>query len=152
MAKPITRQSFDRITRSFIYLVRWFERFLAIGVLIGVIVHTVSSTVIFTSMDWGLTETLYDLIYRALLLVIGLELVRMLVVHDLMAILELLAFVIARKMLKPDIDGLDILLAVVAFVALLAARRYLLSAPGPPAKKESKEDNTELYKSEMKGV
>jgi hypothetical protein len=39
--------------------------------------------------------------------------------------LELVAFVIARKLLKPDPTALDILLSVAAFVALLAARRFL---------------------------
>jgi len=43
-----------------------------------------------------------------LLLVIGLELVRMLVTHSLSAVLELLAFVIARKMLKPDLSGFTV--------------------------------------------
>ncbi|MEN4012737.1 MAG: hypothetical protein AB1453_11200 [Chloroflexota bacterium] len=105
-----------------------FERLLALGVLIGVIAYSVYSGVVFTTMDWTLTDSFYELIYRVLLLVIGLELVRMLVVHDLMAILELLAFVIARKMLKPDIVAVDIVLAVTAFVALLAARRYLIVA------------------------
>lgn len=61
---------------------------------------------------------------------------RILSVHDLMAILELLAFVIARKMLKPDILVLDIVLAVAAFVAPLAARRYLLTAPASPTQTE----------------
>ncbi len=51
--------------------------------------------------------------------------------HDLGAILELLAFVIARKLLKPDLQALDILLSVLAFVALLAARRYFLPSPKP---------------------
>jgi hypothetical protein len=68
-------------------------------------------------MDWRLTETFYELIYRVLLLVIGVELVRTLVTHDLRAVLELLAFVVARKMLKPDLGVLDILLSVLAFVA-----------------------------------
>ncbi|HNT30220.1 MAG TPA: hypothetical protein PKL83_04690 [bacterium] len=49
----------------------------------------------------------------------------MLIVHDLVAVLELLAFVIARKLLKPDVGALDILISVTAFVMLLAARKYL---------------------------
>jgi hypothetical protein len=73
------------------------------------------------------------LIYRVLLLVIGIELVRTLVTHELRAILELLAFVVARKMLKPDLAFLDILLSVLAFVALLAANRFLLPTSLPPA-------------------
>lgn len=126
------RYSTDGIAQSYAQIVKWFERLLALGVLIGVIAHTVFSVIVLSGMDWRHTETFYDLVYRVLLLVIGLELVRMLVVHDLMAILELLAFVIARKMLKPDIVALDIVLAVSAFVALLAARRYLLAAPASP--------------------
>jgi hypothetical protein len=125
----------DGIAQSYSRIVKWFERLLALCVLIGVIAHTIFSGIVLSGMDWRLTVTFYDLVYRVLLLVIGLELVRMLVVHDLMAILELLAFVIARKMLKPDIVALDIVLAVIAFVALLAARRYLLTVPTLSSKK-----------------
>jgi hypothetical protein len=86
-------------------------------------------------MDWGRIETLYELIYRVLVLVIALELVRTLVAHDLRAILELLAFVVARKMLKPDLGVLDILLCVIAFVALLAANYWWLSPAMAPESK-----------------
>jgi hypothetical protein len=88
------------------------------------------------AMDWRLTETFYELIYRVLLLAIGVELVRTLVTHELGAILELLGFVVARKMLKPDLAVLDILLSAVAFVALLAANRFLLSTPSRPESRE----------------
>jgi hypothetical protein len=76
------------------------------------------------------------LIYRVLLLVIGVELVRTLVTHELGAVLELLGFVVARRMLKPDLAVLDILLSVLAFVALLAANRFLLFTPSPPESRE----------------
>ena len=78
------------------------------------------------SMDWRSSETFYDLMYRVLLMVIGVELARTLLTHDLGAILELLAFVVARKTLKPDVDAFDIFLCALAFVALLAARFYFL--------------------------
>lgn len=42
---------------------------------------------------------------------------------------QLLAFVTARKMLKPEITSVDILLSVTAFAALLAAKKYLLDRP-----------------------
>ena len=54
------------------------------------------------------------------------ELARTLLTHDLGAILELLAFVVARKTLKPDVDAFDIFLCALAFVALLAARYFFL--------------------------
>jgi hypothetical protein len=50
--------------------------------------------------------------------------------------LELVAFVIARKLLKPDLTALDILLSVSAFVGLLAARRFLLRPPSYSATEE----------------
>jgi hypothetical protein len=102
------------------------ERLLAFGILIGVIVFAFKSVVTLIDMDWSSTETFYELIYRVLLLVISVELIRTLVTHDLMAVLELLAFVVARKMLKPELATIDILLGVGAFVGLLAARRFLL--------------------------
>jgi len=108
--------------------VMWLERLLALAVLVGVVVAAVQSTLVLCRADWSSYDAFYELIYRTLLLVIGLELVRMLVTHSLLAVLELLAFVIARKMLKPDLSAIDLVLAVVSFVILLVGRRYLLNA------------------------
>lgn len=107
-----------------------FERLLAIAIMVGVIVFGVFSITALMELNWQDNETLYEMIYRVLLMVIGVELARLLVTHNLNAILELLAFVVARKMLKPDITSLDILLSVIAFAALLATQRYLM--PNPP--------------------
>lgn len=106
-------------------LLRWLEQLIALAVLIAVAVAAVGSVQALAAMDWSQSDTLYELIYRALLVVIGIELVRMLVTHDLMAVLELLAFVIARKMLKPELSVLEIALGVLAFVALVLARRFV---------------------------
>ncbi len=90
------------------------ERLLAFGILLGVITFAFESVVALTRMDWSSTETFYEPIDRSLLLVISVELIRTLVTHDLMAVLELLAFVVARKMLKPELATIDILLGVAA--------------------------------------
>ena len=115
-----------QVLPKFTIVVRGLERVLAVVVLIGVAVYAIGSIRVFVFMDWSDSNAFYELIYRVLLLVIGVELVRMLVVHDLQAVLELLAFVIARKMLKPDLVALDVLLVVLAFVALMWARRFVL--------------------------
>ena len=125
----------ENVLRRFKCLVFWGERLLASSILIGIVAFALFSVAAMARMDWTANETFYELIYRVLLLVIGLELVRTLIMHDLMAILELLAFVVARKMLKPDLEVPEILLGVLAFVILLAARRYLTTpeSPKPPA-------------------
>lgn len=113
--------------RLFNPVVRWLEKILAVAVLVSVIIAALKGILFLAGLDWMAKETFYELIYRILLLVIGLELVRMLITHSLAAVLELLAFVIARKMLKPDLTSMDIILGVIAFVALLAGRKYLMS-------------------------
>ena len=126
----------SRISSYFKTVAVWIEILLAMVILGGVLVFGVRSMQTLAAMDWRLMETFYELIYRVLLLVIGVELVRTLVTHDLRAILELLAFVVARKMLRPDLGVLDILLSVLAFVALLAANYFWLprSLPSEPGK------------------
>jgi hypothetical protein len=119
----------DQISGYYKTIALWIERLAALVILGGVVAFARGSVQTLIAMDWRATETFYELIYRVLLLVIALELVRTLVTHDLRAILELLAFVVARKMLKPDLNVLDILLCVLAFVALLAANYWWLSKP-----------------------
>ena len=116
----------DRVILWAKTIARWLERALAAAILVAVVAFAFSSASVLVGMDWRNTETFYEMIYRVLILVIGVELIRTLVTHDLGAVLELVAFVIARKLLKPDLTALDILLSVLAFVALLAARRFLL--------------------------
>ena len=110
-------------------IANWLERGLACAIFVGVIVFGFGSAIALAGMDWRDTATLYELIYRVLLLVIGVELIRTLVTHNLGAVLELLAFVIARKLLKPDLSALDILLSVSAFAILLVTRRFFLRLP-----------------------
>jgi hypothetical protein len=107
-----TMDANDRISNSFKTIATWLERILALVILGGVAVFGLSSAQTLLAMSWGQTDTFYELIYRVLLLVIAIELVRTLVTHDLRAILELLAFVVARKMLKPDLNVIDIVLSV----------------------------------------
>ena len=126
-----------RLAKYFRRTATVIECFLALVILAGVVVFGVRSAQGMAGMDWQLTETLYELVYRVLLVVIGVELARTLVTHDLRAILELLAFVIARKMLKPDLGVLDILWSVLAFVALLAAGYYWHPAPLPAEGEET---------------
>jgi hypothetical protein len=131
-----TRDTRSRIPSLFKQAATLIERVLALVILVGVLVFGARSIQMLVAMDWGLTETFYEATYRVLLLVIAIELVRTLVTHDLGALLEMLAFVIARKMLKPDLGMQDILLGALAFVALVAASRFWLSSSSEAERKE----------------
>lgn len=116
----------ERVLRWARATASWLERLVALAILVGVVGFAIASTTALASRDWRTTAAFYEMVYRVLMLVIGIELARTLLTHDLEAILELLAFVVARKILKPEVTALDILLSVVAFIGLLAARKYLL--------------------------
>lgn len=107
-------------------LIYWFEIALAAIVIVAIIISMIQSFGAVQSMDWSSMETFYELINRLLLVAIGLEFVRMLVARNLVSVLELVAFVVARKMLKPDISSLDLMLGAIAFVTLIGAR-YAIS-------------------------
>ncbi len=128
----------------FTWITRWgkksatfVEQILAAAIIVGVLVFSVFSAIYLAGMDWQDSMTFYELVYRTLLMVIGLEMARTLLTHDLKTILELLAFVVARKMLNPDITSIDIILSVASFVALLAAYRYFLVSAEPFGKTEN---------------
>ena len=70
-----------------------------------------------------------DLLGQILLLVIGVELVVMLSLHIPGALIEVLLYAIARKLLLlPKSEGmLDLLLGIMAIAGLFAIRKYLLT-------------------------
>lgn len=103
-------------------LIHWVEVALAVIVAIAIGAAFVQSIGVLTDMDWTEIATIYEMLDRLLIIVIGLEFVRILVVRKLVSVLELLAFVVARKMLKPDLPALDIALGAFAFIMLIGAR------------------------------
>jgi hypothetical protein len=123
------RRSGDRAAAFFSDAVRWLEIVLAALVLVGILFAAGAAVRELWGLDWTASATFDRLLNRVLFIAIGLELVRMLVVHSLRAILEMLAFAIARNMLTPNPASFDIALGAVAFAVLLAAGRYFLSPP-----------------------
>lgn len=102
------------------------EVFLAAVTFLAVCWYVIRSVGVFVSLDWSQTATFQIFINRMLVAIIGIELMRMLLYHTIGSVLELLAFIIARKMLYPDLTSIDLLLNTTAFLLLMAARRFLM--------------------------
>lgn len=112
-----------------------FESVLAIVVLIAVFLGTIDVL----RMIWQAYivefktpvqySQLNDLLGQILLLVIAVELVVMLSLHLPGAVLEVLLYAIARKLLLlPKNSGMgDLLLGIIAIAGLFAIKKYLLS-------------------------
>jgi hypothetical protein len=75
-------------------------------------------------------KTLELILSDILLLVVALELAIMLVYRKIEYLLDIMLFVIARRMLIGVTETLDIAIGVAALAALFAVRKYLLVCPG----------------------
>jgi len=108
-------------------LVKWCERIIAFALLFGVICFFLATLRTALGLDWNSMATLHEIGQRVLLITIALELVRTLISHELSSLINLLSFVIARRMLEPQTAFWEVPLGVAAFAALMATRRYLMN-------------------------
>lgn len=121
----------DRLSSLNANLVVWCERFIALALLLGVICFFIATLRLAPHQDWTSLATFHNMGQRVLLMTIGLELVRTLISHELSSIINLLSFVIARRMLEPQTPFWEVPLGVAAFAGLMATRRFLLTqGPG----------------------
>lgn len=74
----------------------------------------------FFFMDWSRMTVMYEFISYILLILLGLEVARLILVHSISVVMELMLLIIARKMLYPDITALDLLFCAIAFVLVVA--------------------------------
>jgi uncharacterized membrane protein (DUF373 family) len=75
-------------------------------------------------------QTLHQMLQNILLLAIAGELGLLLLFHRASAAVEVVMFVIARRMVATDVTALDLLMGSLALSALLVVRFYYL--PGKP--------------------
>jgi hypothetical protein len=107
-------------------LVKWCERIVALALLVGVTCFFLATVRIAWGLDWGSMATLHEIGQRILLITIAMELVRTLISHELGSLVNLMSFLIARRMLEPQTAFWEIPLGVASFAVLMATRRYLL--------------------------
>ena len=72
-------------------------------------------------------DVLHQIIQNILLVAIAAELGLLLLFHRAGAAIEVVIFVIARKMVTPGISGLELLLGATALAGLIIVRFYYLS-------------------------
>lgn len=111
---------------KFTYALEIFLTFLlAIGITIGVMHLIMYFFEIFNSPLDHSYDVFKHFLAHALLLVVGIELMLMLLSHSTNAILELVLFVIARKMLIYAETMLDLVLGTLAIAIVFAIIKYL---------------------------
>jgi hypothetical protein len=72
-------------------------------------------------------DALYKIIQNILLVAIAAELALLFLFHKTSAAVEVLIFIIARKMVTPGISGFELMMGVAALAGLVIVRYYYLS-------------------------
>jgi uncharacterized membrane protein (DUF373 family) len=110
-------------------VVHLFLSFLAIVILVGAAIATVVIIMRDVPLLWRAPseyDALHYLIQNLLLVAIAAELALLFLFHRTSAAVEVLIFVIARKMVVSGISGLDLLTGVAALAGLVAIRFYFI--------------------------
>ena len=117
--------------------VHLFLTFLAVLILVAAAIATFEIIIRDVPMLWRQTseyDALHQIIQDVLLVAIAAELALLLLFHRTSAAVEVLIFVIARKMVISGISGLDLLAGVAALAALVVIRFYFIKPKESPGK------------------
>jgi uncharacterized membrane protein (DUF373 family) len=110
-------------------VVHLFLTFLAILILVAAAIATAEIILRDFPMLWRAAseyEALHSIIQNLLLVAIAAELALLLLFHRTSAAVEVLIFVIARKMVVQGISGLDLLAGVAALTGLVIVRYFFI--------------------------
>jgi len=113
-------------------VLHWLEILIAIGAIVFVVIGAVQvagMSAHLLSVDGlkGFSVGFEEILSALLLLVVGVELAIMLVLRRPESLVEIMFFVIARKVLIKTEHVYDLLMAVAAIGGLFAIERYLIS-------------------------
>jgi hypothetical protein len=126
--KQLAAETFlDRHLGNAIHL---FLSLLAIIILVAAAIATVEIVIRDFPPLWREAneyDALYRVIQNILLVAIAAELALLLLFHRTGAAIEVLIFVIARKMITPGISGWELLFGTAALAGLIAVRFYYLN-------------------------
>lgn len=124
---PALETFLDRYVGNGIHL---FLSFLAIVIVVAAAIATVDILIRDFPQLWRPGGNEYDALHRViqsiLLVAIAGELGLLLLFHRAGAAIEVIIFVVARKMVSPDISGIELLLGTASLVGLVVARHYFI--------------------------
>jgi hypothetical protein len=104
--------------------------------MIGALCFFLSTVRMAWDLNWNSMATLHEIGQRVLLITIIMELVRTLISHELASLVNLMSFVIARRMLEPQTEFWEVPLGVASFAALMATKKYLFKGEVKDANEE----------------
>lgn len=111
---------------NFSTILNRIEYVFAIIIIIGVCIYVFNSLIYFFYLDWSTSEAFVLFLQRIFYMIIGIELARLLISYNIDTVVELLVFILARKLLLIDDDANPwiIPLNIISIILLFAAKFY----------------------------
>ena len=113
-------------------LLNWCCYYLFALIIGAIIVSNFFMLPVFISMDWTDPQTFIEVLRVILFWVIGIEFARLLLSYQTEIVIELMAFVVARKLLLVEDDMMSVTLGIVAIIVLFMVREYIVNKPSTP--------------------
>lgn len=107
-------------------ILRYFSYYFFFLIIVAIVVSNIYTIPVFTTLDWSNIQTLVEFLRVALFWVIAVEFARLLIEYKTEIVIELLVFVLARKILLIEDNVPMVALGVVVIILLMMVRHLLV--------------------------
>lgn len=108
--------------QTIVEYVSYYIFFLIIG---AIVISNIFTLPVFVTLDWSNIQTLIEVMKVILFWIIGIEFARLLLEYRTTLVIELLVFVVARKLLFVEDDFSAVFTGVAIIIALFLILRFI---------------------------
>ncbi len=116
-----------RINMKLVKLMKIVEVLIAVILMAAVLVSTLAMVVYGIDSMSAHTFQLNDVLERALTIVVGIEFIKMLILHTPQSVIEVLMYAVARQIIISHDSALENLYGVLAVLLIFLIEKYFLS-------------------------
>lgn len=116
-----------RINMKLVKLMKIIEVLIAVILMAAVLVSTLAMVVYGIDSMSAHTFQLNDVLERALTIVVGIEFIKMLILHTPQSVIEVLMYAVARQIIISHDSALENLYGVLAVLLIFLIEKYFLS-------------------------
>lgn len=107
-------------------VIKWVQYYLVGLLLLAFVLSNIFILPTFFTLDWSNIQAFIEVVRLILLWVIALELVRLILEYKSEIVIELLIFVVARKVLLLEHDFFALFIGVASIILLIGLRFWML--------------------------
>lgn len=116
-----------KINKNLVRAMKLVELIIAVLLMAGIVISTIATIIYGTDSLANETFQLEEILERALSLVVGVEFVKMLILHTPESVIEVLLYAVARQIILSHDSAMENLIGVLAIAIIFIIKKHLLS-------------------------